>query len=104
MGGVVIAANIKSTKVRIDENGNEIDPKTKEIIKYKETDYVPSAEELAAKANIPVAPAPVPEIAKGPNNALANMIQKKVEEAVNASLANINIGKMVEDAINNAFK
>lgn len=102
-GGVTIAPNIKRNKVMIDAAGNEIDPKTKQILKYNTPEYVPTKEEIEAKINLPKEPVKVPEEAKGPNNALANMIQKKVEEAVAASLAKIDIGAMVEKAINDAF-
>ncbi len=48
---VLISPNIKKESVRINPNGDEIDPKTKQIIKKNETGYVPTADELAGKAH-----------------------------------------------------
>lgn len=104
-GPVIISPHVKRNRIRIDQAGNEIDPKTKQILKFNQPDYVPTREEIEAKINVPAQPAPIPqEIKVQPENPLANMIQKKVEEAVAASLAKIDIAKMVEDAINKAFK
>ncbi len=104
-GGVTITPNVKRSRTLIDASGNELDPKTKQIIKYNKPEYVPSKEEVERIINLPKEPVAIPAEVKSPDsNPLANMIQKKVEEAVAASLAKIDIGKMVEDAINKAFK
>ena|ERR1700745_4081528 len=101
---VVISSNIKRTSVQIDKEGNEIDPKTKQIIKFKDKEYIPTKEEIESKINIPAEPAKLPEEVKGPDNPLAALIRKKVEQAVADSISKIDIGAMVEKAINDAFK
>ena len=35
VGSTIISANLKKKSVMIDKDGNEIDPITKQIIKYK---------------------------------------------------------------------
>ena len=40
MGNVLISPNIKRERVRIDPQGNVINPKTKEIIEKKEEEYI----------------------------------------------------------------
>ena len=90
--------------MRIDANGNEIDPKTKQVIKPKEKEYVPTAEELAGKAKLPVEAAPIPAEAKGKNNPLAEAIKKQVRAQVEKTLKEIDIAGMVKEAIEEAFK
>jgi hypothetical protein len=41
MGNVVISPNIRKEKEYFDSNGNQIDPKTKQIIKPVEVEFVP---------------------------------------------------------------
>jgi len=48
MGNVQISPNLKRTKVNIDQNGNTVDPRTKQIVVPVEAPYVPSSEDLAA--------------------------------------------------------
>lgn len=104
MGQVVISPNLKRTKKWIDANGNEIDPKNKQLIKSKEVEYVPTPEEVAGQAKLPVEPVKIPNEAKGKGNPLAEAIRKQVQEQVKKTLAEIDIGKMVKDAIEEAFK
>ena len=40
MGGVMISPNVKKTSVRIDTAGNEINPKTKQIVQKVQEEYV----------------------------------------------------------------
>jgi hypothetical protein len=79
MGRVVISPNITKTSVRIDGRGNEIDPKTKEVIKPAEVPYVP----------------PVKLEEKPKSDVLGDRIQKMIEEKVN---------KIVEAKIEEALK
>lgn len=75
---VVIAPNIKKESVRINLNGDEIDPKTKKVLKKKEEDFVPSA----------VPPAPKP-------SGLADMIKQKINDKLE---------KLIEEKIDEALK
>ncbi len=45
--GVFISPNLKKTSERIDTSGNVIDPKTKQILKTNESEYVPPVEVVA---------------------------------------------------------
>ena len=54
---VVISPNIKKSTARIDLEGNEIDPRTKQVITPVEKPYMPTAEELSGA----VTPTPAPE-------------------------------------------
>lgn len=100
---VIIAPNMKRSRVLIDSSGNELDPKTKQIIKRNVPDYIPTKEEIEAKINIPAQPVPIPEVVKA-NNPLAEIIKKQVQEQVQKTLAEINVAQMVKDAIEEAFK
>ena len=83
----------------IDPSGNIINPETKEVIKLNVPDYVPTKEEIEKQIN---AIAPVPEkssLATG----IESAIQQKVNEAVVNAIGKIDIGKMVEKAVNAAF-
>ena len=44
MGGVIIDPNLKKQSVRIDTNGNVIDPRTKQIIQEAQPEFVPPVE------------------------------------------------------------
>ena len=75
---VVIDPNIKKESVRIDLNGNQIDPRTKQVVKPVEQAYVPP-------------PAPVKEansdaigdrISQIINEKVAKIIEQKIEEAL----------------------
>ena len=81
MGGVVIAPNIKKTSVRIDGRGNEIDPKTKQVVSPAEIPYVPTPEQVAQ--------------AQPKSDALGDKIQQMIEAKVN---------KIVEQKIEEALK
>lgn len=102
----------------IDINGNEIDPRTKQVIKLNDEGYKPTSEEVAALVS---RPAPTPEEIKdqtmlertfgtqpGPSepreNPLAEAIKKQVQEQVQKVLSEIDISKMVADAVKDAFK
>jgi hypothetical protein len=112
--GVAISPNIRRESVRIDVNGNEIDPRTKQVIKPADSGYVPSKQEFQAATEKPVKT--VEEIQKDKQelkelstppvapNPLADIIKSKVNEAVLDAMKNIDIGKMVKDAVDNAFK
>lgn len=61
MGGVTISPNIKKESVRINTNGDVIDPRTKQIISKNEPDYKPSREEIEAQINaVPEVSQPIP--------------------------------------------
>lgn len=76
---VVIDPNIKKESVRIDLSGNQIDPRTKQVIKPVEAPYVPT----------PLPPAPAPthdalgdKISQIINEKVAKIIEQKIEEAL----------------------
>ncbi len=117
---VQISPNLKRTRIQVDSYGNEVKPFTREVILPAEVPYIPSPKELtSASSKAPPTAAELKqareEIKSGKieiplvttpstNNPLAEMISKKVNEAVENALKNIDIGKMVEEAINKAFK
>jgi hypothetical protein len=109
MGGVIIAPNLRKEKTFIDENGNEVVPYTKQVLKRNEPEYKPSPEEVAGKieakkkAGRPSKKVEQPSGAK-PKNPLAEMIKKQVQKAVADSMADLNIGEMVQEAIAEAFE
>ncbi len=53
---VVISPNIKKESVRINPDGNIIDPKSKKVIQKEEAPYIPSTEELNKFVQSPQAP------------------------------------------------
>lgn len=97
MGQVIISPNIKKESARINVQGDEINPKTKEVLVPKEKEYVPTPEDLK-KTVRPEVPQPVKD------NPLAEMIKKQVNAAVQEAIKDIDISKMVSDAIKEAFK
>lgn len=68
MGRVVLSPNIVKTSVRIDGRGNEINPRTKEVIR-------PIVED--APANLGPAPAPV---APAPSSSLDQVIEQLAQK------------------------
>ncbi len=72
MGNVVIAPNIRKESVRIDPAGNELNPRTKQIVKPVEAEYVPP---------VPAIPTPSQETVTVnlPSNPLS--IQDQIDEA-----------------------
>lgn len=59
MGGVAISANLKKESAQINHNGDEVIPFTKIVKKKKETEYIPTPEEIAratGKQSQPVDP------------------------------------------------
>lgn len=106
INSVTISPDIKHERTRIDINGNEIDPKTKKIIKPNEPPYVPTQDEIEGKKKLQEkseAGEASPKPQSSPNG-LAEMIKKMVNEAVVDSLKNIDIKSMVQEAIQEAFK
>lgn len=92
---VVIAPHIKRTKTLIDSSGNELDPKTKQIIKRNEPEYIPTKEEIEAKINLPVQPVPIsppiqPSFQIQPETKLT--IQQEIDQA-REHLANLELKK-----------
>lgn len=91
---VTISPNVQRTKQMIDFEGNTIDPKTKQILEYKEKEYVPTPEQLAkatGQSNVPVEgllqplQAPTAKQTVGSN---AMSIQEQIE-ATEAKLAQL---------------
>lgn len=125
MPGVMISPNLKKNRVQIDLNGNETDPKTGEFLGNVNQVYKPSKQELESAQNKEeptkeeIAQAQK-EIKEGviavphknqkiqsdspTSNPLSDLVSKKVNEAVAKALEKIDIGKMVEEAIDKAFK
>lgn len=130
MGGVQISPNLKRQKTFIDADGNEVEPFTRNVIKKNEDNipYVPTREEMEAaaartggdkkltdeelaaikaaesvpqspRASLGIQPAPA-----GTGNPLADMIKAQVQKALQETMKEIDIGKMVEDAVKDAFK
>ena len=75
MGNVIISPNIKKESVRIDPSGNIINPKTKQIIKPVEPEYVEPITQ-------PEAPKELPKTSK-----LDEIISKKIEEIITRKIA-----------------
>ena len=74
MGNIVISPNIKKESVRIDINGNEIDPRTKRVIKPVEKPFIPSPEMVKPAEQLAV------EQPKSLN--IEDMISKKIEALI----------------------
>lgn len=76
---VVISPNIKRESVRIDPAGNIINPKTRQVVKSVEPEYVP-----------PVTPPPEPTkepITETPQTSkIDDIISKKIEEIINRKI------------------
>ena len=51
---VVISPNIRKESVRLNINGDIIDPHTKQVIKPNAPDYIPTRQEIEAQINAPV--------------------------------------------------
>lgn len=123
-GGVTVSPNLKHTRIKIDINGREIDPKTNQVVGFVDDQYTPSQMDIKSasekkppteeeilkakneiKEGIVIPPVPIEPIADSKSqNSLADLISKKVSEAVDKAIGNINIEKMVEDAISKSFK
>lgn len=102
---VVISPNLKKTSDKIDNHGNirhrdgseePIDPQ-----------YIPTPEEIQSSLK-KVAPASSPQEAlkapEKPESPLAGLIKAQVNQAVQEAIKNIDISKMVSEAVNEAFK
>lgn len=134
MGNVVLGRKVKREKARIDPNtGDVIDPKTGDLIEKNDPGYMPTKQELesamatagrpstpmtpeeieaTAKAlrsgkpipSAPPAPVSVPPSPPSSGNPLAGVIKKQVQDAVAEAMKEIDIAKMVKEAIQEAFK
>lgn len=80
MGNVIISPNIKRESVRIDPAGNIINPKTKEIVKPIEPEYIPPTPEPVAQPQAIEKPSKIEEII---SNKIEAIINRKIEEALN---------------------
>ena len=112
----VIMGNLKKDSVRIDPQGNVINPRTKEFIRPMEEPYKLDPEDFKrmeekrnAEANGTVAETPqistdtaAPK--QGEESPLAAIIKAQVNKAVQEQIKSIDIGKMVADAIKESFK
>lgn len=83
MGNVIISPNIKKESVRIDPSGNIIDPRTKQIIKALEPEFIPPSIQTSVQT---------PEIPTKIGLKIDDMISKKIEEIIN---------RKIEEALNN---
>lgn len=102
MAGVVISPNVKKTATRIDNDGNEIDPKTKRVIAKADVPFVPDAADLArAEAKPQAAPSVVQPQGENP---LGAIIKQQIQEAIAETMKEMDIKAMVSDAIKQAFK
>jgi hypothetical protein len=99
MGKVIIAPGLKRQRVQIDVDGNEVRPFTKQVVAPVEQEYAPTPDELKAAATKQSV-----EVINSPTNPLADMIKAQVNKAVQESIKGIDIGKMVEEAVKEAFK
>lgn len=91
MNGVVISPNIKKESVRINTNGDVIDPRTKQIVSKNEPDYVPSREEIEAQINA----APAAEQPPVPSTVRALSIKEQIIEA-EKHLADLKVLRVAE--------
>ena len=85
MGKVVVASgkDLIQTKVRINQNWDEIDPKTKKVIKKAdEGNYIPTPEELAG---IP-AKQDEPQSSGGIKGKIKSMIKNKLDKMIEESI------------------
>lgn len=90
---VVVSPNMKKETIFLNSSGDRIDNlKNRQVIgkAFEEEPTPPPTQE----------PQSEPESKPNP---LATMIEQKVQEAVAKSISNIDIGKMVEDAITKSF-
>lgn len=86
MGNTIISSNIKRESVRIDPAGNVINPRTKQIIKPAEPEYVPpitKVEEVKPINNMS------DKINKMVEAKIAEKIDAIVAERVNEALKNL---------------
>lgn len=115
-GRVIIKSGLRKKAIRIDSNGNTVDPKTGEIIEQFDSGYTPTSEEIKrAMAKPPIDPykpgsvdAPTPASPAAPEPADGSPLQRaiaaKVQDAVAKEISKIDIGGMVTKAIEDAFK
>lgn len=92
MGGVTIDPNLKKEAVRLDINGNIINPKTKEIVQPNAPDYIPTKEEIELQINAPKVE-PVSQDISTPKE--TKTISEQIEEA-KAHLADLELKKKQE--------
>lgn len=90
MGGVTISPNIHKEAVRINTNGDVIDPKTKQVIQPNAPDYIPTREEIEAQINA----TPVEQVSR-PISTETKTIAQQIEEA-KAHLASLELQKQDE--------
>lgn len=128
---VVIGANLKRQKVFIDADGNEVKPFTREVVQRAEKVYIPTREEMesaeakrggeekmspqeiadivAGKDQVKVVnPLPDTNLLLSSTSPIAQAVKKAIEQqiqnAVQEALKGIDIGKMVQDAVKDAFQ
>jgi hypothetical protein len=113
-GPVVLDPNVTRVRINIDADGNEVAPFSKKIIRRNEPEYTPTPEEVkAAQAKPPSDAKPkdalVPPEEGGVSapvdgSPIQRAVAAKVQEAVAAEIAKIDIGAMVAKAVQDAFK
>ena len=109
---VIISPNIKRESERINPNGEVIDPRTKQVIKHSAPDYVPTAEdfrrleEKSARSENLSSPSvdKSPEPSQSESSPIAQAVKKQVQAAVAEAMKEIDISKMVAEAVKEAFK
>lgn len=108
MGGVVIAppSQIKKTSVMINGAGQEIDPKTKRVIKKEDQEYVPTPEEVAAaQGKKKEAKEPkTPTDPGGLDAIIAKKLGEKIGDAIGKALESIDMDALIGNAIDQALK
>jgi hypothetical protein len=86
MGNVVISGNIKRTSERIDPSGNVINPRTRQIIKPVEPEYIPPAQPIPENLIPSFQEVKTSKIDEMINNLVekkvAEIVTRKVEEAL----------------------
>lgn len=98
---VIISPNIKRQSDRINPNGEVIDPRTRQVIKHSVPEYVPTAEDIRVLEEKSAQSAVQSPVEK--ENPLADMIRTQVQNAVKEAIKDIDISKMVAEAIKGAF-
>ena len=103
MGRVVISPNIKKTAVRIDINGNEINPKTGKITKKLENEYIPPPPHVLEAWRKEKNPDKEGESSGGLEKIVADKLGEKISGAIEKAVEKIDLGDMIEKALDKAL-
>lgn len=109
MAGVIVARgkDLIKTKIRIDANGNQIDPNTKQVIKpLVESPFTPTPEQIAGA--VKKTKETEEKVKEDPSNGLdaiiARKLGEKIGDAIGKALENMDLDKLIGDAVDKALK